>query len=95
MSQSRSDFQWGFTHVVQTTLVHTGPGGLHTIILNQFGDDCTITVYDGVDATGTIIGIITTALHQPQTLKYDLIFDTGLYIAIVGEGTADLTVCWI
>ena len=95
--QSRSDFAWGWTRVTETTLVQGHAGQLHTILLNQFGD-CTITLYDDVDAAGapaTIIGIITTALHQPETLKYDLILKTGLYITIVGEGTAELTVCHI
>ena len=92
--QSRSDFAWGWTRVTETTLVQGHAGQLHTILLNQFGD-CTITLYDGVDAGGAVIGIITTALHQPETLKYDLILDTGLYITIAGEGTAELTVCHI
>ena len=97
--QSRSDFAWGWTRVTETTLVQGHAGCLHTIILNQFGaDTCTITLYDDVDAAGapaTVIGIITTALHQPETLKYDLILERGLYITIAGEGTAELTVCHI
>lgn len=94
--QSRSDFPWHWTRVTETTLVHTGPGQLHTIILNQFSaDTATITIYDGVDATGAVIGVLLTSLHQPETLKYDLMFDTGLYITVAGEGTAEMTVCWI
>ena len=94
--QSRSDFPWRWTRVTETTLVHTGHGTMHTIIINDIDDGATITIYDGVDAGGAVIGEVITALHQPVTLKYDLMFDDGLYIAITGEQVnAEVTVTWM
>jgi len=94
--QSRSDFPWHWTRVTETTLVHTGPGTMHTIVINDIDDGATITLYDGVDAGGAVIGVLITALHQPVTLIYDLMFDDGLYIAIAGqEAFAELTVNWM
>lgn len=93
--QSVADFPWRWAHVTATLLVKTGGGALHTITLNILDAGMTVTVYDGVDAGGAVIGIIGTALSQPITLIYDAEVQTGIYIAIAGQGTADLTVNYI
>lgn len=87
------DFPWTPTNVTASTLVRTGNSVLHTIVVNELtADAVTVTLYDGVDAGGSVVGVITTELSQPVTLLYDSKFKDGIYIAIAGEGTADLTV---
>jgi len=95
MSSSVIDIPWIWRHVTQTVLVKRGQGALHTITLNYIGQGSVITLYDGVNAGGAVIGIIATDLSQPVTLVYDLKYRTGIYIAIAGEGEVDLTVNWI
>ncbi len=92
---STIDIPWVWRHVDGTLLVKTGQGAIHTITLNYLGQGTVITLYDGVDAGGAVIGIIATDLSQPVTLTYDLKYRMGIYIAIAGEGEADLTVNWI
>jgi hypothetical protein len=78
-----------------TTLVKTGSGTLHNIVINRTIASATITVYDGVDATGTLFALITapaTLLSDgPVTATYDCQFSTGLCIVTTGSNL-DLTV---
>ena len=93
---ARTNFPWDWCHVTETVLVKTGGGALHTIVLNYLNDWGTVVVYDGVDNTGAVIGVIATALTQPVTLIYDLKIATGIYIEVLGqELIADLTVTYI
>lgn len=94
--QSVADFPWRWTHVDETALIRAGQGALHTVVINYL-DTALIILYDGIDAAGNVMGIITTALSQPVTLIYDAKLYNGLYIEIVSlnGGTADLTVNWI
>lgn len=101
--QSRSDFGWNMLNVTADTIVHTGPGCLHTIIVNVLQEaeaegDTFFEVYDGVDATGTLRGTVYGTQH-PVTLIYDAEFTVGLFIDVTEggqeEGVVDLTVTWI
>ena len=93
MPNSVADFPWNPTHVDETTLVQFGNAVLHTIVANKIdADTCTVVVYDGIDNSGEVMGAIVTGLSQPVTLLYDCKCVTGIYIEILGEGTADLTV---
>jgi hypothetical protein len=94
MDNARSDFKWFFEHVTESTQVKTGPGALHTIVLNGLDTKSTITVWDGIGAAGNVIGIITNAFPQPRTLIYDEDFTVGLYIQLTGQGD-DLTVNYV
>lgn len=98
--QSRSDFPWKKTHVTDSALVQGGPGTLHTIVVNGLTTAGDITVYDGVDATGTVIAVIhldpTTSISvQPITFTYDCEMETGIYLAYDQSVVADLTVSHI
>ena len=97
MSNSVIDYPWDPVHVDESTLVHTGQGVLHNIVLNGLTTAGDITVYDGVDATGTVLAVLhlntTTSISvQPITLSYDCQVWTGIYIAYDDNVAADLTV---
>ena len=91
---SVADFGWIWKHLTQTGLVKTGAGALHTIAVN-YASGASVTIYDGVDATGRIIGVVFTNTSQPVTLVYDCKVRDGIYITIGGEGATDLTVNYI
>jgi len=76
-------------------LVKTGGGALHSIALNYLNPGDTVLVYDGVDATGALMGVIGTDLSQPALLLYDAKIETGIFIDRTGQGVIDLTVNWV
>ena len=73
-----------------TTLVKSGMGFLGHIVVNG-GTMGSITVYDGIDATGTKIATITDPTAG-MVLPYGCIFNVGL--CIVTAATTDITVCY-
>uniref|UniRef100_A0A6H1Z8B5 Uncharacterized protein n=1 Tax=viral metagenome TaxID=1070528 RepID=A0A6H1Z8B5_9ZZZZ len=95
--QSVTDFPWEFAHITETTLVQTGATVLHTLTINRGASQGTIvaTVYDGADATGTIVAIIDVGdtVVTPTTLAWGIALETGLYIVVSSsEVSVDLTV---
>jgi hypothetical protein len=79
-----------YKHLTATGLVFTGSCLLHTVVLNTAGAG-TITVYDGVDALGTVIAIIDSTSVQGDYL-YDVFCTVGIHVVIVG--TIDITVTY-
>jgi hypothetical protein len=79
-----------------TTLVFTGRGILHSIVINKTTAAGVITMYDAITATNTF-GIITqpaTLLaNGPMTILYDVVIKTGLTIVTSGAGQ-DILVTW-
>ena len=97
MSNPVIDFPWDPIHVDDTLLVRTGRCVLHTIVVNGLTTAGDATVYDGIDATGTVIAVLhldptTSVSVQPITFIYDVQCSTGLYIAYDQSLVADLTV---
>jgi len=94
------DFPWEYKHCTVDTLVRTGKGVLHTIVVNGLTTAGDATIYDNTaEAGANIIGILhldpTTSLSvQPITLIYDCEFTTGLYIGFDGTLEADLTITY-
>lgn len=96
MTQSRSDFQWYWEHVDDSkgVQVKTGPGALHTIVINQMpGEVASFALFNGIGAAGAVIGVVVTDFDQPRTLIYDLEFTVGLFV-LPTQGV-DLTVTYI
>jgi hypothetical protein len=77
-----------------TTLVVTGSGVLHTITFNKPTATGTVTIYNGIDAGGTVLGTITTpSSPQPFTLTYDIAFGAGLTI-VTETANQDITITY-
>lgn len=74
-----------------TTLVKTGRGFVHTITIG-LPSASTVTVYDGLDAGGTLIGIFVSSLI-PYSFTLDATFGVGL--TIVTAGTSRVTVTYL
>lgn len=75
-----------------TTVVKAGPGLLHTININTPVATGTITIYDGLNASGTKIGTYTIASSpSPSSVTYDVSFGVGLTI-VTGTEAMDITV---
>ena len=87
-------------HLTATTQMDSKPRILNAITINRPDPaaGCTVTVYDGIGVTATIIAIIVldSALFViPTTLTYDAGYTTGLYMAFsAGITLADLTVSY-
>jgi hypothetical protein len=67
-----------------------GPGALHTVSINEVGTSI-VTMYDGVDGSGTIIAKLDPG--EKRTYIYDVGFTVGLSVVVgAGAGTLDATV---
>lgn len=78
-----------------TTVVKSGSGFLHKIVVNKGVASATITIYDNTSASGTKIGTITfgsSLLTDIPVAHYDVYFATGL--TIVTSGATDITVSY-
>jgi hypothetical protein len=80
-----------------TTIVKSGSGVLHRIVINTPVASSVITLYDNTTNSGSKIGTITlpaTLLSQgPMVAQYELAFTTGLTI-VTGTGASDITVVY-
>lgn len=78
-----------------TTVVKSGSGFLHLIMINKAVASDVITIYDNTAASGTKIGTITmpaTLLASQILLRFDVSFSTGL--TIVTAQASDSTVSY-
>lgn len=78
-----------------TTLVKTGPGVLHAIVVNTPTATATIEADDALTHTSPVIGAMAAfaASIAPFGLIYDAAFSTGLSVT-VGVATVDATIIW-
>lgn len=81
---------WGYTSLTASgnTLVKTGPGQLHSLIVGTATGN--ITIYDGTTSGGTVI-LATSALPAAGVYIYNVAFGTGLFIVLSGAGVATVT----
>ena len=68
-----------------THVLKIGAGTLQKIVFNNISGT-SLTIYDGVDITGNIIGIITTTIASIGSWIYDMPFSDGLTLVTVGNG---------
>ncbi len=80
-----------------TTVVTTGKGILHSIIINKPLAGGSIAIYDNTAGSGTLIGTIvkpaTLLSDVAQSIIYDVKFGNGLTIVTSGAAQ-DITVAW-
>lgn len=91
------DFPWDKTYVVKDETVKSGPCVLHAIQFNGMTAVGDVSIYDGVDNTGALIGvlILRSAVHvscQPMTFLYDCEMATGIFIDYDDTFTGNFTV---
>ena len=74
--------------------IKAGTGVLHLLTINTKGASSNVvTLYDGVDTTGTKIATIDTTVN-PGSFLYDVQFTAGLYITSVTGTAAKITVSY-
>lgn len=77
-----------------TTVVKSGAGSLHSIIVNTKGTVAsTITAYDNTAGSGTVIAVID-SLTLSGLFTYDIAFTTGLTLVTTGTVAPDITVSY-
>ena len=75
-----------------TTVLKRSPGKLHRIVVNKFGANSVITVYDNTAASGTLIATI--GSQNEGSFEYGCEFQIGLTIVIGGGTASDITVVY-
>lgn len=77
-----------------TSTLKRGSGTLHRVVCNNTGTPApTLTIYDALSASGTVIGTIGATTGGIGTLEYGVNFTTGL--TVVSTGTAaNWTICY-
>ena len=73
---------------VDTLLIGKEPQFLHSVVVNHIAGG-SVTVYDGLDATGTVVLKISVTAGA-GTYIYDVRLNTGLYVVTAGE--CDITI---
>lgn len=76
------------------TVVKSGAGHLHSIVINKPGSTDTLTVYDNTAASGTKIASITVTASVNFVFLYDVAFSTGLTVTSGGGTAGDYTVTY-
>lgn len=79
-----------------TTVVKTGVGVLHAIVINKTAATGVITVYDNTAGSGTVIATITqpaAVLASQEVITYDCSFTTGLTL-VTATAAQDITVIY-
>jgi hypothetical protein len=90
--------RYSYTNITTgaTTVVKSGAGFFHLLIVSKGVAAATITIYDNTAGSGTKIATITfgAALlsDPPDSTLFDVSFATGL--TIVTSGATDITVAW-
>jgi len=85
-----TDFPWEKLNVTANTVVKTGAGALHSVVLNGVTVVGDIVIYDGVDATGVVIATLNvrsavSVSFQGITFLYDCKIDTGIFVDIASS----------
>jgi len=82
-----------YTNIAASTLIKTGAGAVHGIIVNSHTIG-TLKLWDNTSAASTVILNTITFAAGPNfiTLPMGVSFNTGLYATI--GGTADITILW-
>jgi len=99
MSNPVLDYGWLPENVTADAIVFAGKCVLHTIVVNGLTTAGDAAIYDGVDATGTLIATLhldpTTSISvQPITFLYDCEMSEGIFIDFDATLAADLTVMY-
>ena len=68
-----------------THVLKRGAGVLHKVVYNNT-TGTSLTIYDNIEASGSVIGIITTASAALGEWDYSVPFSTGLTLVTVGNG---------
>jgi len=81
----KTDFGWEKLNVTAETLVKTGKGILHSIVLNGVTVVGDVLIYDGIDNSGQLIATLNvrsavSVSFQGLTFLYDCKIDTGIFI---------------
>jgi len=80
------------THIAaaSSVLICTGQGWIADISVNTAAGFGSLTVYDGVDATGAVIAVIDASKNAPTVGFSPWRFNTGLFVVLSAK--ADITI---
>jgi hypothetical protein len=87
----RATYQYKNLTGAGTSTLKSSPGFLHSVCTNTAANTATVTLYDGLTASGTAIGKVTSFTSLTGCAVMDVAYWTGL-TAVVAGGSPDLTV---
>lgn len=90
-NNAKYNARYSYTQIAASTLVKTGQGLLGGIFVSALGTTPTITVYDQTSAATPVI-LATFIPTVGQNVILNVQFQTGLYVAIGGSGTTNISV---
>jgi hypothetical protein len=77
-----------------TTLIKNGPGQISSVMVGTAQASATMSVYDGLDATGTLMGKVELDIMGQWTPPAPLNFAVGLCVVTTGLTTGSVTFLW-
>lgn len=85
-----TNFGWPNLNVTADTIVSSGAGVLHSVVLNGVTVVGDIVIYDGIDATGRVVATLNvrsavSVSFQGITFLYDAKIDTGIFVDIASS----------
>jgi len=94
LGPSETDGIYKYITTATTTICKYSPGKLHRILCNDGSTGSSITIYDNITNSGTIIATINTAkVASPTSIELGVPFFTGLTIVSTGT-TGNFTVIY-
>lgn len=87
---------YNYTHIATntTTVVKSGAGILHLVVINTPGATDTATIYDNTAGSGTVIAVLNDASTSAESITYDVNFSTGCTIVTAGTTAPDMSISW-
>jgi hypothetical protein len=80
--------RFGFSNVTGSVLVNSGRTHFHGFVVNTVNTVGTVTIYDSLTASGTVIAgpvaLASGSAAFPSSLTYDAYCNTGLYFNFTG-----------
>lgn len=94
VTETTSGYSFSNLATNATTTLKSGPGVLHTVVINTKGGTSTATIFDNTSGSGNKIATIDTTLST-TAFVYDTAFVLGLTIVTAGVSAADLTISFL
>lgn len=88
-----ADEVYNYAHCTTGTLVKTGPGVLHSVMVSAQAANGSVTIYDETSASGDVILVMTTVQNRSESCVLDVAFGVGLYV-VPGGVNANATVSY-
>ena len=88
---------WRYSHITDTTttVIKEGPAIIHSVIIGSPTQNAVITIYDGVDDSGEVVAVMTTAANiLPRSVLINISLEVGLTV-VTTTASQDITITYV